>query len=172
MRARRLAALTALSGAALIATAPLTTAPLAAAVEAGAVVVTPGSAAPGQTVRIGASGCAGTNPDAIARASSNAFPTTALNPVGQAGEVAGSTQIFAGAKAGTYTVTVVCDVSNPSQMSTGSVTVVTSAGGGARTGDGATQALPTFAVAGGAALAVGSLSLGAYALRRRAGGGA
>ncbi|SEK76251.1 hypothetical protein [Streptacidiphilus jiangxiensis] len=165
MRVRRLAAATALSGAAVIATAPL-----ASAVEAGAVVVSPGSAAPGQTVTIGASGCATANPNATARAYSNAFPTTALNAVGSTGEVAGSTQVFSGAKAGTYTVTVVCDVSNPSQKATGSLTVVTSATGGATTGDGATQSFPTSSVAGGAALAAGSLGLGAFALRRRAGG--
>ncbi|MEY9875586.1 hypothetical protein ABH931_005090 [Streptacidiphilus sp. MAP12-33] len=165
MRVRRLAAVTAISGAALIVTAPL-----ASAVEAGAVVVTPGSAAPGQTVKIGASGCATANPNAIARAYSNAFPTASLSAVGQAGEVAGSSTVFSGAKAGTYTVTVVCDVNNPSQKATGSLTVVTSATGGAKTGDGATQSFPTSSVAGGAALAVGSLGLGAYALRRRAGG--
>lgn len=165
MRVRRLAAVTAVSGAAL-----LTAAPLATAVEAGAVVVTPGSAAPGQTVKIGASGCATANPNAIARAFSNAFPTTALTPVGGAGEVAGSTQVFSAAKAGTYTVTVVCDVSNPSQQATGTLTVVTSATGPARTGDGAAQSFPTSSLAGGAALAAGSLGLGVYALRRRAGG--
>ncbi|WP_370096966.1 hypothetical protein [Streptacidiphilus sp. MAP12-20] len=165
MRVRRLAAVTALTGAALAVSVPL-----ASAVEGGVVVVTPGSAAPGQTVKIGATGCITTSSTAIARAYSNAFPTTALDAVGSAGEVAGSTQIFSGAKAGTYTVTVVCDVNNPGAKSTGSVTVVTSATGGAKTGDGASQAFPTSSVAGGAALAVGSIGVGAYALRRRAGG--
>ncbi|MEY9877624.1 hypothetical protein ABH931_007148 [Streptacidiphilus sp. MAP12-33] len=81
--------------------------------------------------------------------------------------MAGSALVFAVAKAATYAVTVVCDVNDPSRQATGSVTVVTSAIGGAKTGDGATRSFPVSSVAGGAALAVGSLALGAYAPRRR-----
>ncbi|MBC9715156.1 hypothetical protein H9Y04_21630 [Streptomyces sp. TRM66268-LWL] len=166
MYARTLAAGTLLAGAALALAAPA-----AHAVEAGAVAVTPSSAAPGQSVRIGASGCGSANPSAQARAYSDAFATASLSAVGSAGEVAGTSTVFTGAKAGTYTVTVVCDISNPSQQKyTGSFTVTGSSTTpqGVRGGLGGSfeDAGPGTIAAGSALVAVG-LGATAYTVRRR-----
>ncbi|MFI6938671.1 hypothetical protein ACIBI4_05330 [Streptomyces sp. NPDC050418] len=168
MHARTLAAGALLAGAALGLTGPA-----AQAVEAGAVAVTPSSAAPGQTVKIGASGCATSNANASARAYSDAFPTASLSAVGSAGEVSGSSTVFSGAKAGTYTVTVVCDVNNPSQQRyTGSFTVTGSSSSttpqGVRGGLGGSfeDAGPGTIAAGAALVAVG-LGATAYTVRRR-----
>ncbi|NGO74732.1 hypothetical protein G6045_03380 [Streptomyces sp. YC504] len=165
MYARTLAVGTLLAGAALGLAGPT-----AQAVEAGAVAVTPSSAGPGQSVRIGASGCASANPNASARAYSDAFPTASLTAVGGAGEVSGTSNVFSGAKAGTYTVTVVCDVSNPSQKYTGSFTVTGSSTTpqGVRGGLGGSfeDAGPGTIAAGAALVAVG-LGATAYTVRRR-----
>ncbi|WP_415949378.1 hypothetical protein [Streptomyces sp. KLOTTS4A1] len=157
------------AGALLAGAAYCVTAPAAQAVEAGAVVVTPSSTAPGTTVRIAATGCATSNPNASARAYSDAFPTASLSAVGSSGEVSGTSTVFTGAKAGTYTVTVVCDVSNPSQKYTGSFTVTgTSATPqGVRGGLGGSFGATPTTIAAGSVLVAAGLGATAYTLHRR-----
>ncbi len=164
MYARTLAVGALLAGAALGATAPV-----AQAVEAGAVAVTPGSTAPGTNVRIGASGCATSNPNASARAYSDAFPTASLTAIGSQGEVSGTATVFSGAKAGTYTVTVVCDVTNPSQKYTGSLTVTGSSATpqGVRGGLGGSFEPGPGTIAAGTALVALGVGATVYKLRRR-----
>ncbi|SDK15774.1 hypothetical protein [Streptomyces indicus] len=165
MHAGTLAAAAVLAGAAFGLAAPA-----AQAVEAGAVAVTPSSAGPGQTVKIGASGCATANANAQARAYSDAFPTASLSAVGQQGEVSGTSTVFSGAKAGTYTVTVVCDVSNPTQKYTGSFTVTGSSTTpqGVRGGlGGSFEDAGPGTIAAGAALVAAGLGATAITVRRR-----
>jgi hypothetical protein len=108
--AARTAAVSAVLGAA--AGAVLLTASPAAATQGSEVFVSPEHARPGHPVRVTATGCITDNPDAIARASSDAFPTITPEPYpgGEAGNVSGTATVFDDAPPGPYTVTVSCDI--------------------------------------------------------------
>ncbi|MBY8884745.1 hypothetical protein K7472_07785 [Streptomyces sp. PTM05] len=157
--------------------AVLFSAPLASAVEGGVVSVTPSSARPGQTVTISATGCITASADAIARAYSDAFPTATLNAsAGSGGSVTGTSTVFSGAKPGTYTVNVVCDIKNGSGGGKGTLTVLgkgnTMPHGGARTGLGGsiTSGSAGETALGATLVAAAVVAAGAYGRRRRASG--
>lgn len=103
----------------------LTASPAAASQVEAEVLVSPESVQPGHPVRVTATGCITDNPDAIARAYSDAFPTIDLEPYegGRPGNVSGTAIVFDDAPPGPYNVNVACDVSKGAS-GTASLTVV------------------------------------------------
>jgi hypothetical protein len=122
-RRARTAAVSAVLGAAVGAVL-LTASPAAAQVEAD-VFVSPEKVRPGHTVRVTATGCITDNPDAVAEAYSDVFPTIGLEPYedGKPGNLSGTATVFHHAQPGTYNVNVACDVTKGASGS-GTVTVI------------------------------------------------